>query len=338
MTDREDALLVALQRGLPLASRPFARLGRRCGADERSVLAFVERLFSEGKARRLGAVFEPRRLGYESTLCAAAAAGDALDALLPLLIEHPGVTHLYERRPLPSRPALLPEAPPNLWFTLSAPAGTLADTMLRLRTQAGSVAVLDLPAVRRFKIDTVFSAAASGAAPGGTVGILEMGGPARAERLSEIERRIVRALQGSLPLTADPFGAAAEAVGIRRAQLLCHLKGWSSRGVLRRVGLVLRHRAVGVGGNALCAWPVEADQAVSAGLAVASQTGVTHCYERTPSPAFPLRLYAMVHAATPEAAAARGAEIGRRAGLGDVLALVSTKEYKKTSMAFFAGD
>ena len=67
----DNQLLVALQKGLPLELRPFARIGSDLGLSEEAVLAKVCALFDTGVARRFGAVFDSHSLGYESTLCAA---------------------------------------------------------------------------------------------------------------------------------------------------------------------------------------------------------------------------------------------------------------------------
>ena len=64
-------MLAALQRGLPLSRRPFEELAREFGCDEADLIGFAERELAEGRARRFGAVFDARRLGFKSTLCCA---------------------------------------------------------------------------------------------------------------------------------------------------------------------------------------------------------------------------------------------------------------------------
>ena len=75
-------------------------------------------------------------------------------------------------------------------------------------------------------------------------------------------------------------------------------------------------------------------------LFLAARDEVTHCYERPLSEGFPYNLFAMVHATSPEEAHAQHADLHRAvvAELGhksDTVMLLSTKEYKKTSMTFF---
>ena len=89
----------------------------------------------------------------------------------------------------------------------------------------------------------------------------------------------------------------------------------------------------------MCCWRVEGDT-TGAGRALAARDEVTHCYERPPTESFPYNLFAMVHATSPDAARAQHADLHRVlvAELGRnpaTVMLLSTKEYKKTSMTFF---
>ena len=76
----ETRWLYALQRPWPLVSRPLAVLGEAIGASEAQLEAFVARLRAAGMVRRVGAVFDARRLGYRSCLYAMRAEGPALAA------------------------------------------------------------------------------------------------------------------------------------------------------------------------------------------------------------------------------------------------------------------
>ena len=73
-------MLAALQRGLPLARRPFEELSRELGCGESELIRFAEDSLKNGDARRFGAVFDARRLGYSSALCCAFSADPDADA------------------------------------------------------------------------------------------------------------------------------------------------------------------------------------------------------------------------------------------------------------------
>ena len=338
----EGRWLAELQRGIPLCARPFEALARELDCDEADLLDFVSRCRGEGLVRRFGAVFDTRRLGYRSVLCAAAVPSDALDAVAAKIIPFLGVTHCYLREPAPrgsgtlaasstARGSGTPAASlPNLWFTLSYPSDVFDAMADEIRARLAPHAVAFLPATRRYKVDVVFGAATR----------------AQEERteddsgpLGARDRAVVAALQGDTEVRPDYFAALAEKAGMKEWDLLSTLELWRRRGRLKRIGLLLAHRTAGYVANGMCCWRVEGDT-TEAGRALAARDEVTHCYERPPSEAFPYNLFAMVHATSPDEARAQHAGLHR--SLADALGLepatvmlLSTKEYKKTSMTFF---
>lgn len=320
--DSVDArLLVALQKGLPIDPRPFARIGRLLGLDEESVLARIRVLFETGLARRFGAVMDSRSLGYESTLCAAGVPADALEAAVARIVPHPGITHCYER-----------EGHPNLWFTMTAPAAELTRELERVAAALGPYPVLHLPALRKFKVEAVFGQNEDDPPP-------DSPAPSQSNPpalpITERERQVIRLLQASLVVTEDPFSQLAGEVGYDPADLLALLKRWEQAGVIRRIGLVLRHRELGFAANSMCVWTVPVARIEAAGKSMARSSHVTHCYERPSCTAFPYNLYAMIYAKTREEAIDIFERLGSEAGLPEGRMLWSVREFKKSSPVFF---
>ena len=97
MKASDQELLAALQRGIPIAPAPFAHLAEELGCNEADVIDFVAHCRAKGIVRRFGAVFDTRRLGYRSALCAVHVPPDALDAMAAKLTPLRGVTHCYVR-------------------------------------------------------------------------------------------------------------------------------------------------------------------------------------------------------------------------------------------------
>lgn len=93
----DNLLLLKLQQGIPLVPRPFAELGQSVDLTEQQVLDSINRFFELGKARRMGGVFDARKLGYRSMLCAVDLPGKDTSHLTQVLIDHPGITHCYRR-------------------------------------------------------------------------------------------------------------------------------------------------------------------------------------------------------------------------------------------------
>lgn len=348
MTQNEKKLLFLLQKGLPLAPHPLAALGAECGIPESGAVAFVERLFKRGAARRLGAVFDARRLGYSSALCAVSVVGRRELARAGCLAAAcAGVTHCYER----GWPAELPEnqaggpkgqSAPNLWFTLAAPASRFDVELSRIRCLLAPLEIIELPAVRRFKIDVVFdlrSRRSGESAPslprgnGGKSGV-ETCNP----EFSGHEKNIVRLLQGNIPDMAAPYQWAARELGMRERDLLATLKKWLRQGVLRRFALLVKHQRVGFKANAMCVWRVDARAVIEAGRQVAACPDTTHCYQRPPMPGFDYNLYAMLHGRMREQTRRIFMELTKKAGLPPGRILYSLREFKKTSMVYFSDE
>lgn len=329
MSVDDAAMVVALQRGIPLCARPFEELSRELGCGEADLLACLARQRAVGSVRRFGAVFDTRRLGYRSALCAAAVSVEALDAAAAKLTPLAGVTHCYVRE---ATSALRPGVP-NLWFTLSYPADIFPAMVDEVAARLGPYALHVLPATRRYKVDVVFGAATR----------------AREEDVAEgddlppvtaRDRAVIGALQGDTEARADFFAALAGRLGMKEWDLLSTLEIWRRKGRLKRIGLLLHHRNAGWSANGMCCWRVAGDT-TAAGRALAARGEVTHCYERPEAPNFPYNLFAMVHARAAAEANAQfaslSAEVNRVAGAAvPAVMLLSTREYKKTSMTFFA--
>ena len=70
LDEQDKKLLNALQRDFPVDERPFARLAERVNLSEQEVLRRVARYKQERIVRQIGAIFDTRSLGYESSLVA----------------------------------------------------------------------------------------------------------------------------------------------------------------------------------------------------------------------------------------------------------------------------
>jgi DNA-binding Lrp family transcriptional regulator len=141
----ERGLLNLMQSGFPLESRPYAVLGRKLGLDEDAAFELARALRAKGLIRRIGANFQPARLGYSSTLCAARVPPEKLEEFTQTVNALPGVTHNYLR-----------DHAYNVWFTLIAPSEQAIADILRALEEKTGLAVLNLPAERLYKIKADF--------------------------------------------------------------------------------------------------------------------------------------------------------------------------------------
>ena len=156
--------------------------------------------------------------------------------------------------------------------------------------------------------------------------------------LTDLEKQIISAIQGDMPIVAQPFAQIAGELGIEEAQLLAVLKDLVSRGIIRRFGATLRHQKSGYAANAMTAWMVAEERMDEVGRIMASFKEVSHCYRRDPTEDWPFNLYTMVHGRDEAHCRAIARKMAAKSGVGRYELLFSRRELKKTSMQYFAED
>lgn len=153
--------------------------------------------------------------------------------------------------------------------------------------------------------------------------------------MTELERLIIGELQQDLPIVPKPYALIAERLPVNEKELLRQIQSMLERGIIRKVGAVLRHRKVGIQANALCVWQVPEEKVAAVGGLFAALPAVTHCYERETYGKWPYNLYTMVHAPTRQACEAQINAMRDMSGVRIYQLLYSTQELKKTSMRYF---
>ena len=146
MDENDRKILNILQTRFPLVPEPFDAVGEELGLTGDEVNERVRKLEDEGIIRRIGAVFDSRRLGYASTLCAAKVPEEKMRHFVEVVNGYPGVTHNYRRG-----------HEYNVWFTFIAPdKETLERSLAEIRSRTGVEDVISMPAVKTFKINASF--------------------------------------------------------------------------------------------------------------------------------------------------------------------------------------
>ena len=153
--------------------------------------------------------------------------------------------------------------------------------------------------------------------------------------LEPIDRSIVRATQAGLPLCREPYRTLAEQVGLTVEEVMERLAHLLATGVIRRIGAVPNHYALGYRANGMSVWDVDDAQLSVLGPKVGALPAVSHCYRRPRHPpVWPYNLFAMVHARSRAEVETEVAAIARL--LGPVCraheVLYSTAILKKTGL------
>jgi radical SAM protein with 4Fe4S-binding SPASM domain len=144
------ALLDALQDDIPLVSRPFAVIAARLKIPEEEVMQRLRGLQERGIVRGLSPVLESRHAGLSATtLVALRVPDDRIPVVARLINAYPEVSHNYRR-----------DHRYSLWFTIAGKDERRIREIVREikeRAWLSDGDILELPTVRRFKIDVRFS-------------------------------------------------------------------------------------------------------------------------------------------------------------------------------------
>jgi DNA-binding Lrp family transcriptional regulator len=318
----DQKLLAVIQSDFPLVERPLEALAEQLGIGAEDLIARVRRMRLEGVIRRLGAVFEPRRLGYVSTLVAARIPPERLAEVAARISGIPAVTHNYGRR-----------HSYNLWFTLTARSELeIERTLAGLRERTGIREFHSLPALAMYKIQATFRAGDERpSAPPPRVEVREEVVP-----LTDDQKRLVRLLARDVPIAQEPFAELASQAGMSRNDLLEQIRAWRTAGVIRRFGATVAHQKLGYCANGMAVFQVPDGRLDAAGRRLAENEEISHCYRRPRLADWPYELFAMVHGRSEAEVRAFVGRAARDLEIKDYDILFSTVEYKKESLEFFA--
>ncbi len=280
-----EQLLNNFQRNFPLLPAPFEHIARSLNTDSDTVLERLRELQKNGAVSRVGAVFKPNTVGV-STLAAIAVPDCLLENVAPIISAFPQVNHNYER-----------EHEYNLWFVVTAENQPALEESLRHIEERTGYPVLSLPLIKDYHIDLGFPMQLDQqpepvtlndhpAAPCQTVDSMD---PGNAEDL-------IDAIQDGLPLVARPYRQIAERLGWSEQQVINQLQQMLESGVIKRLGVVVRHHELGYRANAMVVLDVPDEIIDQLGYQLGRQDCVTLCYQRPRRlPQWPFNLFCMVH-------------------------------------------
>jgi siroheme decarboxylase len=329
LDDLDKRLLNLMQGSFPIAPRPYRHVASEAGMTEDEAMARVQRLLDDRIIRQVTPIFDTRALGYSSMLVAAKVDPDNPWRAANIINQHPGVSHNYLRN-----------HEFNIWFTIAtepdSPLG-LDGTLEVLAGLAGAESVRQLPTLKLFKIrmDLEMEAGTEALARAA-----EPVAPAETEPqpYDEFDRGVIRALQGDMPVIAEPYAPAATALGLTQERLLEHLRAMQERRLLRRVAAILFHRRAGFSANGMGVWKIPDDRIMELGMRMASFRGISHCYQRPTYADWPYSVFTMAHGRSKDECDAILDSIAADTGIEDRTTLYSSTEFKKIRLLYFTDD
>ena len=153
--------------------------------------------------------------------------------------------------------------------------------------------------------------------------------------LDALDRRIIVATQEGLPRVSRPYHAVAEQLGVSGDEVMVRLRRMLDTGVIRRIGAVPNHYALGYRANGMSVWDVPEERIRELGRKIGALDFVSHSYHRPRYlPEWPYNLFAMVHGRDRAEVETKVAQIAALLGDADRghAVLYSTRILKKTGL------
>ncbi len=322
-------LLAIIQDGFPLVERPYKALAEMLNVSEQDVFDEVEKMRASGVIRRIGGVYDSKKLGFISRLCAGKVPASSLDfsaephsqtpmeKFAAVVMSEPAITHNYIR-----------SHEYNVWFTVIVENESAIQTVVdRVCSETDLHDVHVLTATKKYKINTVMGKGA-GALSKNVFASAVRQSPENA--LTEADRTRIHIACDDIPHSLTPFKDWGVSCDELREDLAAKR--------MRRFGAILRHQDAGFPCNAMVCFMLDEGtlaNSESAGSLLAKKHYVSHCYERPSFENFLYNLYAMMHAQTPEELNGYIKESVALLDNPEYVVLHSLKELKKTSFRFF---
>ena len=147
-----------------------------------------------------------------------------------------------------------------------------------------------------------------------------------------IDLALLQAIEDGLPLVSEPYAELGRRLGISEGEVLARFWLLQARGIIKRFGVVVRHRELGYRANAMVVWDIPDDEVADAGAQLGSFSCVTLCYRRPRRPpSWPYNLFTMIHGRDRDQVLERLAELVEACGLQDVphQVLFSRRRFKQ---------
>lgn len=127
---------------------------------------------------------------------------------------------------------------------------------------------------------------------------------------------VQRALQEGLPIVARPYETLALELGVGEKDVIDAIRQLQDADLIKRFGMVLKHRELGYRANAMVVWDVPDDRVDDVGACLGEEACVTLSYRRPRRPPeWNYNLFCMIHGTSRDRVTAQLQDIVQRKGL-----------------------
>lgn len=128
--------------------------------------------------------------------------------------------------------------------------------------------------------------------------------------IDAVDHRLIAAVQAGLPIMARPYAAIAQELGLTEQDVIQRLSRLRVQGLIKRWGVVVKHRQLGYRANAMIVMDVPDERVADVGALISQQACVNLCYQRPrQGEVWPYNLYCMIHGKSREVVLEQWAEL-----------------------------
>jgi len=131
--------------------------------------------------------------------------------------------------------------------------------------------------------------------------------------------RLLHAVESGLPLVSRPYAAVGERIGMTEGEVIDRLGRMLQQGLIKRLGVVVRHRKLGYRANGMVVWDMADERVEELGQCLGSFDFVTLCYQRPRRlPDWRYNLFTMIHGHDQQQVLSRVEQVIEGCGLQDI--------------------
>lgn len=115
-------------------------------------------------------------------------------------------------------------------------------------------------------------------------------------QIDAVDDALIASIENGLPLCSHPYAEIARQLKIDEREVLERLVSLKQRGIIKRLGVIVRHRELGYRANAMVVWNVPDERVAELGRCLSQYDFITLCYRRPRVlPQWPYNLFCMIH-------------------------------------------
>ncbi len=130
-----------------------------------------------------------------------------------------------------------------------------------------------------------------------------------------LDLKLLARISAGLPLCPRPYAQIGMEIGLNETEVIRRLTALKADGLIKRLGVIVKHRPLGYRANAMIVWNVPDGLIKPLGKHISRFSFVTLCYQRPKHPEWPYNLYCMIHGKDRATVLAQLAQLDNACGL-----------------------